>query len=44
MSPHAVVADQSVNQRILKGVTHVQAACDIGRRNYDAVGFAAAIG
>jgi len=42
MSPHAVVADQSVNQRTLEGVTHVQAAGDIGRRNHDAVGFAAA--
>jgi len=38
ITPACVVADESVNQRTLKGVTHVQAAGNVGRRNHDAVG------
>ena len=35
---HAVVADQGIHDRVLKGVPHVQAARDVGRRDHDAVG------
>lgn len=34
---HAVIADQRIHQRLLEGMTHVQGARDIGRRQLDAV-------
>ena len=34
---HAVVSHQRVHQRLLEGVTHVQRAGDVGRRQLDAV-------
>ena len=34
---HAVVADQGVHQGLLEGVTHVQAAGDVRRRDHDGV-------
>ena len=35
---HAVITHQGIHDGVLEGVTHVQAARDIGRRNHDAVG------
>ena len=40
---HAVVADQGVHQGLLEGVTHVQAAGDVRRRDHDAEGVFAGV-
>ena len=39
---HALVADQRIHQRVLKGVADVQPVGDVGRRDGDAVGRAVA--
>ncbi len=41
---HAVVAGQSVHHRVVKAVSHVQAAGDVRRWNHDGVGLAGARG
>ena len=38
VAAHPVVADQEVDQRVLKCVPHVQRTRDVGRRQRDAVG------
>ena len=40
---HAVVTDQGVHQGLLEGVTHVQAAGDVRRRDHDAEGVFAGV-
>ena len=35
---HPVVADQCIHDRVLEGMTHVQRARHIGRRNHDRIG------
>ena len=44
MALHPVVAGQRVHDGVLEGVTHVQGAGDVRRRNHDAVGRAPAAG
>ena len=39
---HAVITDEGIHERVLKGVPHVQAAGDVGRWNGDAVAVAVA--
>ena len=34
---HTVVADQGIHDRVLEGMAHMQAACDIWRGDHDAV-------
>ena len=38
VAAHAVIAGEGIHQCVLEGVAHVQAACDIRRRDHDAVG------
>ena len=39
---HAVITNQCVHQRVLEGMSHVQGAGDIRRRQHDGVGLALA--
>ena len=41
---HALIADQGVHERLVKGMSHVQGAGDIGRRYEDAVTVTVAAG
>ena len=41
---HPVVTNQGIHDRVLEGMTHVECAGDVWRRDHDAIGFTVAAG